>query len=149
MKPAPRQRESSLGNRQLLADASYGSTLQHVTFAGAALTSVSLPDLLWIDRCSFVGADMRQATLDGAHFKFCDLRDADLRGASLRGVTFCGCDLRGADLRAVDLRYATFGRVNTGDDSGRNLLTGARLDPGALDLAQVEPEAIIDATVRR
>lgn len=74
-----------VGSRQRLAEARYGQTLRGVVFDGLSLTSVGVADVLWLDRCSFVAADLRQATLDGAHFKFCDLRDADLRGASLRG----------------------------------------------------------------
>ncbi|MEV5687387.1 MULTISPECIES: pentapeptide repeat-containing protein [unclassified Streptomyces] len=37
-------------------------------------------------RCSFIGADLRHATLDGCSFKFCDFSGADARGASLREV---------------------------------------------------------------
>ncbi|NIZ90416.1 pentapeptide repeat-containing protein [Kineococcus rubinsiae] len=73
----------------------------------------------------------------------CDLRDADLRSASLRGSSFAACDLRGADLRGADLFGVSFGAVNTGDDTGRTLLTGARLDPGALDTVSVAAGTVL------
>ena len=59
------------------------ATVAGEVFDGADLSSVCL-DRLWLDRCSLVGADLRQATLDGCSFRFCDLRRARLRGASLR-----------------------------------------------------------------
>ncbi|WP_211291332.1 pentapeptide repeat-containing protein [Kineococcus xinjiangensis] len=131
--------EEPTGGRQELVAATYGQQLRRISFAGADLTSVRAAKHLGLDRCSFAGADLRHATLEQVFFKMCDLRGADLRAASLRGVRFAACDLRGADLRGADLHGASFGRVNTGDDTGRTLLTGARLDPGALDDATVEP----------
>ncbi|GLY16696.1 hypothetical protein Kisp01_37110 [Kineosporia sp. NBRC 101677] len=123
-------RSSSAGTREMLASATYGHSLERLTFDGLQLLSLRLPDLLWLKRCSFVGADLRHATLEGARLILCDLRDADLRGASLRGTAFSGCDLRGADLRGADLRHLRFGSVNTGNADGRTLVTGVRSDRG-------------------
>jgi uncharacterized protein YjbI with pentapeptide repeats len=84
-------------------------------------------------RESFVGQDLRQATLNGASFKMCDFRRADLRGASLRGTYLAGCDLREADLRYADLTGAVLTFVNTGDPGhGTCNVTGARLDEAIL-----------------
>ena len=81
---------------------------------------------VWHERESFAGRDLRQATLDGHHYKMCDFSGANLRGASLRGTSFSFCDLRRADLRGADLTDATFGRVLTHDPSGgRTDVTGA------------------------
>lgn len=112
----------------MLAAARYSQTLRRLSFDGLQLVSLRLADLLRLDRCSFVGADLRQAALDGARFKMCDLRNADLRGASLRRVSFGACDLRGADLRGADLTGVRFGSVNTGDDTGGTVLAGAVFD---------------------
>lgn len=124
--------EMTRGTRHVIARASYGQRLRRVSFAGQDLSSVSAAGLSWLERCSFDGADLRQATLDGMRLKLCTLRNANLRGASLRGVHFAGCDLTGADLRGVDLHGASFSAVNTGDDSGRTVLSGALLDQAAL-----------------
>ena len=125
-----------LGSRERLHSTT--SRLQALSFDGLDLVSLRLSARLWLDRCSFVGADLRQATLDGAHFKMCDLSGADLRGASLRGTHFAACDFRGADLRGADLRGTSFGWVNTGDGRGRSLLTAAVLDDGQLEAATLE-----------
>jgi uncharacterized protein YjbI with pentapeptide repeats len=125
-----------LGSRERLLSA--GVSLQALSFDGLDLVSLRLPAQLWLDRCSFVGADLRQSTLDRAHFKMCDFSEADLRGASLRGVSFGACDLRGADLRGADLHGTSFGLVNTGDESGCTLLTAARVDEGQLERAIIE-----------
>ena len=115
------------------AAARYSQMLRRLNFDGSQLVSLRLPALLRLDRCSFVGADLRQATLDGARFKMCDLRGADLRGASLRRASFVACDLRGADLAGV-----RFGSVNTGDDTGGTVLAGAVFDRGVDLTALVE-----------
>lgn len=87
----------------------------------------------WHERESFAGQDLRQATLDGHHFKMCDFSGADLRGSSFRGASFDFCDLRGADLRDADLTDAAFGRVLTHDPSGgRTDVTGARFEGATL-----------------
>lgn len=80
---------------------------------------------LRFDRCSFVDADLRHATLAGRYFKLCDFRGADHRGASLRNASFAGCDFRAADLRDCDFGRATFGFVNTGDVNGLTDMTDA------------------------
>ncbi|ABS03830.1 pentapeptide repeat protein [Kineococcus radiotolerans SRS30216 = ATCC BAA-149] len=135
--------EMTRGDRQSFSRASYGQHLHQVSFAGQDLTSVSIPRLLWLERCSFDGADLRQATLDGMHLKLCTLKDANLRGASLRGVSFTGCDLTGADLRDADLHGASFGAVNTGNSSGRTVLSGALLDQAALVDAEVDASTVL------
>lgn len=112
--------------------------LKALSFDGLDLVSLRLPAQLWVDRCTFIGADLRQATLDGAYFKMCDFSQADLRGASLRGTHFGACDFSGADLRGADLHGTSFGSVNTGDDSGRTVLTAARVDEGQLDGAIIQ-----------
>ncbi|WP_256102511.1 pentapeptide repeat-containing protein [Streptomyces sp. Ncost-T10-10d] len=50
----------------------------------AAVGCSARPEQLWFTRCSFRGADLCQATLNGFRFKLCDLRGANLSGASLR-----------------------------------------------------------------
>jgi uncharacterized protein YjbI with pentapeptide repeats len=52
-----------------------------------------------IDRCSFVGADMRGARLTNVGMRRCDLRGADLRGASLD--TLVHCSLQGAQVQGM------------------------------------------------
>jgi uncharacterized protein YjbI with pentapeptide repeats len=131
------------GTRQHISDTYYGKQLRRLSFAGQDLTSVSVSGLLWLERCSLDGADLRQATLDGTYLKFCTLRGADLRGASLRGVRFGGCDLTGADLRDADLYGASFGAVNTGDGSGRTILSAVLLDERALVNAELEPGTVL------
>ncbi|MFD0483674.1 pentapeptide repeat-containing protein [Kineococcus sp. GCM10028916] len=135
--------EMTRGDRQDLAGAFYGQQLRRVSFAGQDLTSVSIPRLLWLERCSLDGADLRQATLDGMFLKLCTLKGVNLRGASLRGVSFAGCDLTGADLRDADLYGASFGAVNTGDSSGRTVLSGALLDRGALVDVEVDAGTVL------
>jgi uncharacterized protein YjbI with pentapeptide repeats len=108
-------------------------TFRRVRFDGLDL-SVAVSLQAWFDRCSFVGVDLRHATLDGCSLKLGDLQRADLRGASLRFARFSGSDLREADLRDCDLTGAVFGLVNTGNDANaftdvsgaRWTLSGAR-----------------------
>ncbi|MCD5353715.1 pentapeptide repeat-containing protein [Kineosporia mesophila] len=114
----------------MLVRAAYGQTLRRISFDDLQLLPLRLPDVLFLERCSFVGTDLRQATLDGGHFKMCNLRGADLRGASLRNATFSACDLRGADLRGTDLTRVRLGRVLTGSDNGHTLVSGAVTDRG-------------------
>jgi len=92
------------------------------------LASVAGPRLLRLDRCTFAAADLRHATLDGWHFKLCDLTGANLRGASLRGASFAGCDLTGADLRDTDLTDARFGSVGVGHGATATRLDGILCD---------------------
>ncbi|MGY5036540.1 pentapeptide repeat-containing protein [Streptomyces sp. 900116325] len=89
------------------------AALQGESFDVDDLASVRLQQL-WFTRCSFRGADLRQATLDGCRFKLCDLHGTNLSGASLRGVFLAGCDLTGADLRGADLSGAQLGQVLSG-----------------------------------
>jgi uncharacterized protein YjbI with pentapeptide repeats len=117
----------SAGRRERLAGVRAYATVAGEVFDGADLSSVCL-DRLWLDRCSLVGADLRQATLDSCSFKFCDLRRARLRGASLRFARLAACDLREADLRDCDLTGASFGFVNTGAANGLSDLTGVVMD---------------------
>jgi uncharacterized protein YjbI with pentapeptide repeats len=125
-----------LGSRQRLLSAV--GDVRGLSFNALDLVSLRLPAQLWLHRCSFVDADLRQATLDGAYFEMCDFFGADLRGASLRGASFGACDFRGADLRGADLHGSSFGSVNTGDGSGRSDLATARVDQGQLDQAVIE-----------
>ncbi|MFC5185507.1 pentapeptide repeat-containing protein [Actinomadura harenae] len=113
--------------KQELAGLGTSSEVVRQVFDSQDLISLQTRQL-WFVRCSFVGADLRQATLDRCSFKLCDLRGANLRGASLRGTHLAGCDLRDADLRDVDLTDAQFGWVNTGRPPwGLTDLTGADL----------------------
>jgi uncharacterized protein YjbI with pentapeptide repeats len=123
--------------RVRLTSATYGVEVAQESFDSADLTSISL-NQLWLVRCSFVGADLRHATLDNCRFKMCDLRRTNLRGASMRFVSLAGCDLRGADLRDCDLTGARLGFVNTGDVSGLTDLTAAILEGAVLDDATFE-----------
>ncbi|WP_239930445.1 MULTISPECIES: pentapeptide repeat-containing protein [unclassified Streptomyces] len=93
-------------------------------------------------RCSFAGADLRYATLEGCWFKFCDFTGADLRGASLRGAVLAGCNLRDADLRDTDLTGARLSTVNTGIPRlGPTDITGARFE--GTSLRNVHAEDVI------
>ena len=124
--------------RQRLAALRSYAAVNGEDFTGQNLASVGTSRLRFTG-CSFVGADLRQATLDGCWFKFCDFNDADLRGASLRGVSMTGCDLRGADLRDTDLADARFGSVNTGiSPLGLTNVTGARFDGASLRNLQTD-----------
>lgn len=118
--------------RALISEAYYGANLRGVDFTGASLVSVSGPKVLFLERCTFAGADLRQATLDKWWLKLCDLRGANLRGASLRGARFVGCDLTGADLRDTDLAYATFSSLGVGEGARETRLVGALFDPGVV-----------------
>lgn len=118
------------GDRSALAGASYGTTVRRFDFSKAALSSVSGPKMLRLDRCTFAGADLRHATLDGWHFKLCDLTGVSFRGASLRGAWFAGCDLSGADLRDTDLTDVQFGSVGVGDGAIDTRLDRVLCDPG-------------------
>lgn len=118
--------------RRRLAAAHYGERIRGVDFSSADLVSVSVPDLLWLERCSFTSADLRHATLDHCHFKLCDLRGASLRGASLRGASFVGCDLTGADLRDTDLLNTQFSAVGFGRGATPTHLEGARFSAGVV-----------------
>ncbi|MGV9340126.1 pentapeptide repeat-containing protein [Streptomyces sp. NPDC003688] len=107
-------------------------------FTGQNLASTRISQLRFT-RCSFIGVDLRHATLDGCWFKFSDLSGADLRGASLREISLAGCDLRGADLRNTDLTGARLGSVNTGiPPLGLTDVTGARFDGATLRNVQAE-----------
>lgn len=126
--------------RARISDAGYGHRFRGEVFDAAQLISVNGPELLWFSRCSFIGADLRQATLDGWFFLRCDFRRADLRGASLRHVRLTSCDLRDADLRSADLSSAEFSQANTGDPAtSAMLLDGARWDGAILDDVLVDP----------
>ena len=97
------------GTREHLLAARSHRTLRRVSFDRLDLSMVVRPKCR-LDRCTFVGGDLRHATLDGSFFKFCNFSRADLRGASLRFATFAACALQEADLRDCDLTGATFGR---------------------------------------
>ena len=118
--------------RAVLSNAFLGATISRLDFSDAELVLVSGPALLWLDRCSFSGADLRHANLDKWHFNLCDLRGANLRGASLRGAWFAGCDLTGADLRDTDLAYAFFGSMGVGEGEIETRLDNTLGDPAAL-----------------
>lgn len=97
----------------------------------------------WVTRCSFAGADLRHATLDGSFFTMCDFSKADLRAASLRGASFGGCSFRSADLRDADLNYVRLSRVDTGDpERGITVFTGAKLDGARLDHAAYDDSTV-------
>ncbi|WP_433191346.1 pentapeptide repeat-containing protein [Actinoallomurus sp. CA-150999] len=116
----------------------YGAAVDRQVFDGQDLASVRT-QRLWFARCSFVGADLRHATLDGCSFKMCDFRGADLRGASLRGVSLAGCDLRDADLHDADLTASRLGYVNTGSHPyGLTDVTGANFANARLHDLQVD-----------
>jgi len=128
--------------RRRLSTAHYGQSLRGVDFSDADLSSVALPGFLRLDRCSFRGADLRQATLDRCSFTLCDLSGANLRNASLRGVRFGGCDLTRADLRDADLYDIRLGAVGVGRGATPNRLRGARFTSGALLVGEEGPDAV-------
>ncbi|MGW3338627.1 pentapeptide repeat-containing protein [Streptomyces sp. NPDC001009] len=124
--------------RQRLAALHRHAAVNREDFTGQNLASTHTSRLRFT-HCSFIGADLRHATLEGCWFKFCDLSGADLRGASLREVSLAGCDLRGADLRDTDLTGARLGSVNTGmPPFGLTDVTGARFDGATLRNVQAE-----------
>lgn len=120
------------GTRARLVSAPCGATLTGVDFARGALASAHGPALLWLERCTFAEADLRQATLDGWHFMLCDLSGADLRGASLRDTSFAGCDLTEADLRGADLTGVSFAAMGVGAGATGTRLDRVRADPGVV-----------------
>jgi uncharacterized protein YjbI with pentapeptide repeats len=126
--------------RDRIDTAFYFAEITDEVFDGEDLISIA-PEQVRFRRCSFRGADLRQAKLDGCSFSMCDLSGADLQGASLRSVTFTGCDLRRADLRDCDLTEAELTFQHTGDDSGRTDVTGALL--AGADLTDVTAERVI------
>jgi uncharacterized protein YjbI with pentapeptide repeats len=124
--------------RQRLAALHRYAAVNGEDFTGQNLASARTSQLRFT-RSSFIGADLRHATLDGCWFKFCDLSGADLRGASLREVSLAGCDLRGADLRDTDLTGARLGSVNTGiPPLGLTDVTAARFEGASLHNVQAE-----------
>ena len=127
---------TSIARERIVTAYSFAEIKDEV-FDGEDLASVA-PVQVRFRRCSFRGADLRQATLDGCSFQLCDLRGADLRGASLRSVAFTGCDLREADLRDCDLTGAELSFQHTGDDGGRTDVSGARFDGANLTDVSVE-----------
>ncbi|MBL7490728.1 pentapeptide repeat-containing protein [Frankia sp. AgB1.9] len=123
---------------QLLGSFRDGAVVKRRSFDGQNLATARAGQL-WFDRCSFVSADLRHATLDGCSFKMCDFRSADLRGASLRGASFGGCDLRDADLRDADLTGVRLDFVNTGaHPHGLTNVTGANFAGARLRDVQVD-----------
>lgn len=129
---------TSLNARQRFTAFRPHSVVTGEDFSGQDLVSVRASGRLRFSRCSFAGADLRHAALDGCSFMFCDLIGADLRGASLRWVNLSGCDLQSADLRDADLTGARLGSVNTGrPPHGLTNTTGARLDRAVLRNIQV------------
>jgi uncharacterized protein YjbI with pentapeptide repeats len=112
----------------MLSDTYDGLTISGMNFDGLDLASLGLGRrFVRFDHCTFVGADLRQSTLDRASFKLCDFRKASFRGASARGTRFVACDLRDADVRDVDLTGGHLGTVLTGGPNGRTDVTGAQL----------------------
>ena len=101
------------------------------TFAGMSLASLH-PATEWFDRCDFTDADLRFATLDNRHFRFCSFVRANLQSASMRDATFAGCDFTDADLTNADLTGTTLTFVNTGTANGRTVVTGAALTGATL-----------------
>jgi len=100
-------------------------------------------------------ADLREATLAGAHLGSADLRGADLRKADLAGATLGeadlagavleGTDLRGADLAAASLRAAALGEANL---QGA-LLEDADLQDAGLRFANLSEAALEGAHLER
>ncbi len=58
-----------------LAGAPYGLRISGRVFDALDLSSV-LMNQLWLERCSFIGADLRHATLDGCHLAGASIEDA-------------------------------------------------------------------------
>lgn len=127
--------------RQRLAELHRYAAVSGEDFTHQDLTSTRTRQLRFA-RCSFQGADLRHATLDGCWFKFCDFSGANLRGASLRGAVLAGCDLRDADLRDTDLTDVRLSSVNTGIPRlGPTDVTGARFE--GTSLCNVHAEDVI------
>ena len=78
------------------------------------------------------GADLRNANLTGASFRYTDLRDADLSGVllngadltitNLSGANLIGADLTGAILRHTNLEGAILDEVKSGNIDGTPIL---------------------------
>ena len=110
------------------------------SFAGMSLASLH-PGNKWFDRCDFSGADLRHATFDQCHFRFCDFRRTDLTGSSIRAATFAGCDFTDANLTNCDLTGSTLTDVNTGTCSGVTIMTGAVIK--GVNLNEVVAERVV------
>ena len=89
---------------------------RHYDFRGTIFHLATLDRTWWL-WTDLRAADLTSASLRGAHFAACDLRDADLSFTDLMYVRFdvaqgprgfVGCDLRGARLVEADLRHIRF-----------------------------------------
>ena len=77
------------------------------TFEGATLSiSVNGVGSSSVDRCSFVGADMRRARFNGVVMRRCDFRGADLRGAQLDTLVLCS--FKGAQVQGMKITGFAF-----------------------------------------
>lgn len=108
-------------------------------FRGADLSRVDFSNGRF-DRCVFVGASFRLATIRNASFVRCDLSGADFRGATLRDASFAACSLVDADLRHVDLRGVRLGVASDLTGWRGNDLGGALLDGADLRRLEYRPE---------
>lgn len=108
-----------------------GTKLDGVVFSEASMLATYCRGL------SMRGADLRQATVDGADFSECDLAEAKLYRVVARGARFEMADLRGAEMVSGNFMGASFARaVIYGAD-----LRGANLH-GA-DMARVRSDAAV------
>ncbi|HLM74607.1 MAG TPA: pentapeptide repeat-containing protein, partial [Polyangiaceae bacterium] len=101
-------------------------SLVRCTLDGASFLKADLRGMRLAEPCTFVGADLRGAQMDGA-----TLREADFSGADLSGATLCSSDLsksilRDANLYRVVAKNALFMRAD---------LTGASLIAANLESA--------------
>lgn len=77
------------------------------SFAGADLRGARL-DGCNLSGAVLRGADLSRAALDGGNLSACDMQGAKLYRVVARGARFSGADLRDADLTSANLMRATF-----------------------------------------
>ncbi|AKT40636.1 DUF2169 family type VI secretion system accessory protein [Chondromyces crocatus] len=98
-------------------------TLEHAalvrcTLDGASFLKADLRGIRLAEPCSFVGADLTGAMIDGATLRETDFSRADFTGASLNSSDMSKCVLREANLYRVVAKNVMLSRAD---------LTGARL----------------------
>jgi uncharacterized protein YjbI with pentapeptide repeats len=92
--------------------------LMRCTLDGASFLKADLRGLRLFEPCTFVGADLRGALIDGATLRQTDFTRADFSGATMISSDLSKCVLREANLYRVVAKNALFSRAD---------LTGASL----------------------
>jgi uncharacterized protein YjbI with pentapeptide repeats len=93
--------------------------LMRCTLDGACFLKADLRGLRVCEPCSFVGADLRGAWIDGATLRQADFTRADFSGATMLSSDLSKCVLREANLYRVVAKNALFSRA---DFTGASLI---------------------------